>query len=70
MCNNTEEWRKFEEELTGGLKNDMRNLGNFDSTLESLEIGTLISSFWAKYMFELKNYRDVMCHNTEGWCNI
>ena len=70
MCNNTEEWRKFEEELTVGLKNDMRNLANFDSTLESLEIGTLISSFWAKYMFELKNYRDVMCHNTEGWCKI
>ena len=26
---------KFEEELTCPLKNDMRNLGNFDPTFES-----------------------------------
>ena len=36
---------KFEEELTCGLKNDMRILANFDPTLESLEIRTLIGSF-------------------------
>ena len=36
---------KFEEELTCALKNDMRNLGNFDSTLESLKICTLMGSF-------------------------
>ena len=35
----------FEEELTCPLKNDMKNLANFDPTLESLKICTLMSSF-------------------------
>ena len=61
----------FEEELTFALKNDVRNLANFDSTLESLKICTLMGSFWAKYiMFELKNYKGVICHDTEVLCNI
>ena len=58
---------KFEEELTCALKNDMRNLANFDSTLESLKICTLMESFWAKYiMFELKNYRGVIVMTLKG----
>ena len=62
---------QFEEELTCALKNDMINLANFDSTLESLKICTLMGSFWPKYIiFELENYRVVMCHDTEGWCDI
>ena len=62
---------KFEEELTCVLKSDMRNLTNFDSKLENLKICTLMSSLWAKYtIFALKNYRGVMCHETEGWCSI
>ena len=36
---------KFEEELTCTLKNDMMNLTNFDPTLESLKICTLMDSF-------------------------
>ena len=61
---------QFEEKLTCPLKNGMRNLANFDSTLESLKICTLMVPFWAKYMiFELKNYKGVMCHDTEWWCN-
>ena len=31
---------KFEEELTCGFKNDMRNMANVDSILESLKIYT------------------------------
>ena len=62
---------KFEEELTCALKNDMRNLANFNPRLKSLKICTLMGSFWAKYiLFELKNYRGVMCHETEGWYNV
>ena len=58
---------KFEKELTYVLKNDMRNLANFDPTLERLKIFTLMGSFWPKYiMFELKNYGGVMCHDAEG----
>ena len=62
---------KFEKELTSALKNDMNNLVNFDPTLKSLKTCTLMGSFWLKYvMFEPKSYRGVMCHETEGWCNI
>ena len=62
---------KFEKELTCGLKNDMRNLANFDSTLESLKICSLMGSFWPKYiMFRLKRYRGVMHHYTEDRCKL
>ena len=66
-------WKKTDSwlKLTLGSNNDMRSLVNFDPTLESLKICSLIGSFWSKYiMFELKNYRGVMCHHTEGWCDI
>ena len=67
----TEEWFKVWKKLTLGSNNDVRNLVNFDPTLESLKICSLMGSFWSKYiMFELKNYRGVMCHDTEGWCDI
>ena len=36
MCHNTED-AKFGEGLTCALKNDMRNLPNFDPALESLK---------------------------------
>ena len=35
-----------------------------------LKMCTLMGSFWSNYMFELKHYRRVMCHDTEGWCNM
>ena len=38
---------KFEEKLTCGLENDMRNLANFHQ-IESVEIGTLMGSFCPK----------------------
>ena len=39
----------FEEELTCGFKNHMRDLANFhESTFKSLKIGTLIGSFYPK----------------------
>ena len=36
---------EFKEELTCALKNDMSILANFDPTLESLKICTLMGSF-------------------------
>ena len=57
---------KFNQELTFAMKNDMRNWANFDPTLKSLKIHTLIGSFSPKYtLFELKNYRGVKHHYTE-----
>ena len=59
----------FEEKLTCALKNDTRNMVNFDPTLESLKICTLMGSFWPNYiMFEIKKYRWVICHYTEDRC--
>ena len=57
---------KFEEKLTCGVENDMRNMANFTGALESLKIGTFMGSFTPKQKkYELKNYRGVMCHNNE-----
>ena len=57
---------KFEEKLTCGLKNDMRNLANFIQALESVKIGTLMGFFCPKQkMYGLKIYRVVMCHGNE-----
>ena len=53
---------KFEEKLTCGLENDMRNFTIFyQSTRQSL-----MGSFYPKQkMYELKNYRGVMYHDNE-----
>ena len=40
----------FEDKLPCALKNDMKDLTNFDPTLESLKICTLIGYFWPKYI--------------------
>ena len=59
---------KLEEELICTLKNDLRNLAIFDTTLK---ICTLMGFFWPKYiMFELKKYRGVMRHYTEDRCKL
>ena len=39
---------KFEEKLTCGLENDMRNLQIFTKALESLKIWTLMGSLYLK----------------------
>ena len=36
---------KFEEKLTCGLENDMRNFAIFTRAIESLKIGILMGSF-------------------------
>ena len=36
---------KFEEKLTCGLENGMKNMANMTRALESLKIGTLMGSF-------------------------
>ena len=60
---------RFEEKLTLGSKNDMRNLVNFNgskSEVASLKICTLMCYFCGKYvMFEPKQYRGIMCDSTE-----
>ena len=61
---------KFEEKLTFGLENNIKNLANVhQSTRASLKIGTLMGFFCPKLkIFELKIYRGVMCHENEEWC--
>ena len=57
---------KFEEKLTLGSKNYMRNLVNFHPTIRKSNNFTSIYYFCPKYMrFELKKYREVTFHATE-----
>ena len=62
---------KFEEKLTLGSKNDMRNLVNFHPTTQKSKNFTSMGYFCPKYMrFELKKYRGVIFHDTKQWCKI
>ena len=56
----------FEGKLTCAFENN-RNLANFhQSKFESLKIGNVMGSFYAKQkMYELKIYRGVLCHDNE-----
>ena len=63
---------KFEEKITCALKSNMRNLADLHGSMfESLKTGTLKGSFYRKYkMYELKVFREVLCHNNEEWYKI
>ena len=57
---------KFEEKVTLGSKNGMRNLVNYNASSgksENLYFDVLLCRKYV--MFEPKKYREVMCHNTE-----
>ena len=57
---------KFEEKLTLGSKNDMRNFMDFLSTTPKSKNFTLMGYFCPKYMtFEPKKYRGAISHDTE-----
>ena len=61
---------KFEEKLIFYFKND-KNLVKFEWALASRQTCTFICSYCAKYLkFEIKKYRGVIFHDTEGWCKI
>ena len=60
---------KFEEKLTFGLGNNIKNLVNFHQSTLTPKMGTLMGFFCPKLkIFELKIYRGVMCHENEEWC--
>ena len=57
---------KFEEKLTCGLDNDMKNLTNFHQSTSKCQIWILMGSFSPKQkIYELKIQRGVMCHDDE-----
>ena len=59
-------YAKFEEKLTCGLKNDMRNLAIFTRALESVKMGSLMGSFCTKQkMYELNIYKGVMSRDNK-----
>ena len=62
---------KFGEEPTCCFKIDIRNLTNFDLNTRKSNTFTLMGSFWGKYkLFELKEYRGVIFHETEDGYKI
>ena len=57
---------KFEEKLTLGSKNDMRNLVNFHPTTQKCKNLTSIGYFCPNYMrLGIKKYRGVIFYDTE-----
>ena len=40
----------------------------FIRALKSLKNCTMMGSFSPKHMFQLENFRGILCHETEGWC--
>ena len=55
---------KFEEKITCGLENDMRNLVNFHQIARKSQNWDFDGSFYPKKpIFELKIYRGIMCHD-------
>ena len=55
---------KFEQKLTLGFKNDMRNSVNFNASngnSKNLHFGVLLFSI--AYKFQLKKYRKIISHD-------
>ena len=71
ICLDNENDAKFREEWLTVSKLAWGVWQIFTRSLGSLKNCTLMGSFWTKYiMFELKNYREVISHNTEEQCKI
>ena len=63
---NTEKWRKTLGGFDKCFEKWHEQFGEFYPILENLKIFTSMDSYWPKYiMFELKNYRGNMGHDTE-----
>ena len=71
MCNDTEEWKKLEEESTRCFKIEKEIWRILTPALKNIKDYPLMSCFWPNYMvFEIKKYRGVMFDGTEDWCKI
>ena len=68
----TEQWWKIWINLDLVISKMKWEIGwTFITTLRSLKNCILMGSFCPKHiMFQLENFRRVMCHDTEGWCKI
>ena len=65
----TKSHAKFEQKLTLGSKNEMKNLVNFHPATQNSKNFTSVGYFCLKYMsFELIKYRGVIFLDTEQWC--
>ena len=68
----TEQWCKIWINPNLVVSKLARGIGwTFIRALKSLKKCTLMRSFCPKHiMFQLKNFRGIMCHHTEGWYKI
>ena len=65
MSHNTEECAKFEEKLTLGSKNDMRNLVNFNASIgksQNLHFDVLLLSTAYKFSAKKVQKNYLSCH--------
>ena len=72
ISNDTKEWWKIWRGINLSFQNWHKKFDKF--WLENLKVSinyTVMVFFWSKYiMFELKNYRGAMFHDTRVWCKI
>ena len=60
---------KFEEKLTCGFENNMKNLANFHQSTWKSQNWDFDGILCPKLkIYELKIYRGVICHDNEEWC--
>ena len=71
IFHDTEQWYKIwiNSELVV-LKMALGIGWTFITALKSLKNCTLMGSFCPKHLFQLENFRGILCHETEGWCKI
>ena len=63
--------QNFNKTWPCGFKNDMRNWVSFHWSTQSLKNCTVMGSFCQKHIiFQLGNFRGIMCHDTEGWYKL
>ena len=68
---NTEVMQNLSKPWPCDFKNGVINWVSFHYSTQSLKNCTLMGSFCPKYiMFQLKNFREIMCHDTEGYANF
>ena len=72
IFHDTEQWCKIWINPDLVVSKMARGIGwTFIRALKSLKNCTKMGSFCPNYiMFQLENFRGIMCYNTEGWCKI
>ena len=71
IFHDTEQWSKIWTNLDLLVSKMVWGIGwTFIRALKSLKNYILTGSFCSKHLCQLKNFRGIMYHKTEGWCKM